>query len=344
MKKAISHYFLIIIVLMTILFDSCKKEKLPTVSTAEVTDITATIATCGGEIISEGTTKVTVRGVCWSLNQNPTILDNQTTDGEGTGSFTSNITGLTANTIYYVKAYATNSIGTAYGNELSFTTLTPTQVADIDGNIYELVTIGTQTWMKENLKTTKYNDGTALPNITDNTAWSALTTGAYSDYNNTPSNSSTYGRLYNWYAVDNNAATKVASNGGKNVCPTGWHVPSDTEWHSLILYLDQNAQDGSNHGNESLIAGSKLKETGTAHWQSPNTGVTNETGFTALPGGSRNSNGSYNTIGTFGNWWSSTEYSSTLAYFRCMYNINSTVSRYGLDKPYGFSVRCLRDN
>ena len=139
---------------------------------------------------------------------------------------------------------------------------TRTSLTDIDGNDYKTVTIGTQVWMVENLKTTKYNDGTAIPNITDNTSWAALTTGAYCDNINTPSISTTYGRLYNWYAVDNNAGTKVASNGGKNVCPTGWHVPSDAEWTTLTTYL----------GGES-VAGGKLKETGTTHWQSPNTGV-----------------------------------------------------------------------
>ena len=162
----------------------------------------------------------------------------------------------------------------------------PVSVTDINGNVYNIVTIGTQTWMAENLKTTKYNDGTAIPNVTVDATWAALTTGAYSDYSNTPANSTTYGRLYNWYVVDNNPATKVASNGGKNVCPTSWHVPTDAEWTILTTYL----------GGES-IAGGKLKETGTAHWNSPNTGATNETGFTTLPSGLRYYDGSYFLIG-----------------------------------------------
>ena len=205
-------------------------------------------------------------------------------------------------------------------------------MTDIDGNIYNTVTIGTQVWMAENLKTTKYNDGTAIPNITVDATWAAATTGAYCDYSNTPANSTTYGRLYNWYAVDNNAATKVASNGGKNVCPTGWHVPTDAEWTTLTTYL----------GGES-VAGGKLKETGTTHWASPNTGATNETGFTALPGGNRYYDGTYDDIGNYGYWWSSTEYSTTDAWYRYMYYNNTNVVRNNFDKQNGFSVRCVRD-
>jgi uncharacterized protein (TIGR02145 family) len=205
-------------------------------------------------------------------------------------------------------------------------------VKDFDGNIYHSVIIGSQVWMKENLKTTKYSDGTAIPNVTVNATWAALTNGAYSDYSNTPSNSTTYGRLYNWYAVDNNAATKVASNGGKNVCPTGWHVPSETEWMTLANYL----------GGES-IAGGKLKEAGTAHWQTPNTGATNETGFTALPGGCRDYAGAFGGIVGGGGWWSSTAFSAPNAYYRLMYSSNSYVRSYSDNKHYGFSVRCLKD-
>jgi uncharacterized protein (TIGR02145 family) len=206
-------------------------------------------------------------------------------------------------------------------------------VTDVDGNSYNAVVIGTQTWMAENLKATKYNDGTAIPNVTDNTAWGALTTGAYCDYSNTPSNSTIYGRLYIWYSVDNNSATKVASNGGKNVCPTGWHVPTNSEWSSLTTYL----------GGES-VAGGKLKEIGTAHWLSPNTGATNETGFTALPGGYRYGNGAFSYIGTGGNWWSSTESSTSDAWLRYLRYYFSNVYGYPINKQDGFSVRCLKDN
>lgn len=206
-------------------------------------------------------------------------------------------------------------------------------LSDIDGNIYTTTTIGTQTWMVENLKTTKYSDGTLILNITVNETWNAANYGVYCDYENTPSISTIYGRLYNWYVVDNNSATKVASNKGKNICPTGWHVPSDAEWVILTDYL----------GGES-VAGAKLKETGISNWINPNSGATNETGFTALPGGNRFSNGSYSNIGSYGNWWSSTENSPTNVWARGIGYNKSTVSRGNVIKQNGFSVRCIKDN
>jgi uncharacterized protein (TIGR02145 family) len=215
-------------------------------------------------------------------------------------------------------------------------TFTFTECKDGDNNYYPVVQINTQLWMAENLKTTKYNDGTAIPNITDNTAWAALTTGAYSDFFNYPAISTTYGRLYNWYAADNNAATKVTSNGGKNVCPTSWHVPTDTEWTTLTTYL----------GGES-VAGGKLKETGTTNWLSPNTGATNETGFTALPGGSRYIDGTYYDLTGYGDWWGSTEDTEypdhTRAWRRGVSYDATYVGSNGRFKRNGFSVRCVRD-
>ncbi|MCX6325124.1 MAG: T9SS type A sorting domain-containing protein [Bacteroidia bacterium] len=204
--------------------------------------------------------------------------------------------------------------------------------SDGDNINYPVVSIGTQIWMAENLKTTKYNDGTAIPNVTVDATWEALTTGAYSDYNYTPANSTTYGRLYNWYAVDNNATTKVASNGGKNVCPTSWHLPTDAEWTTLTTYL----------GGES-VSGGKLKETVTTHWTTPNTGATNETGFTAVPGGYREWNGSYGLIGNYGIWWSSTISPPANAWMRYVVNTDASVSRNDFNRRAGISVRCLKD-
>jgi uncharacterized protein (TIGR02145 family) len=222
-------------------------------------------------------------------------------------------------------------------------------VTDIDGNVYNTVTIGTQVWMKENLKTTKYNDGTSIPNITDNTAWKALTTGAYSDYGNTPANSTTYGRMYNWYAVDNNAATKDASNGGKNVCLTDWHVPSDEEWATLENYLITNGHnwDGTTTGNK--IAKSMASTSGWAGYGTPGTvgnnqASNNSSGFTALPGGYRYSDGSYYNVGYNAYWWSSTARPSTMS--ACSRDISyyfSDIFRDFNAMQNGYSVRCVRD-
>jgi uncharacterized protein (TIGR02145 family) len=166
-------------------------------------------------------------------------------------------------------------------------------VKDIDNNKYDIITIGTQTWMAENLKTTRYNDGTLIPLITDNTPWGNASTNkspGYCWYNNVPANLIAYGALYNWYAIN------TASNGNKNVCPTGWHVPTDGEWTTLT-----NALGGTG------VAGGKMKEAGLAHWVTPNTGATNESGFAGLPGGYRKGDGTFVNVGSYGYWWSSTE-------------------------------------
>ena len=196
-------------------------------------------------------------------------------------------------------------------------------VTDIDGNVYHTVTIGTQVWMVENLKVTHYRNGDAIPNVTNSTTWVSQTTGSYCDYNNQPTNSITYGRLYNWYTVAD----------ARNLCPIGWHVPIYTEWQTIINYLGQNT------------AGGQLKESGTSHWLNPNTGATNNTGFTALPAGFRNMNGGggYDLIGTFGNWWSSTETISSRAWYRILYYNGSNVTSHDYDKFVGFSVRCLKN-
>jgi uncharacterized protein (TIGR02145 family) len=196
-------------------------------------------------------------------------------------------------------------------------------VTDIDGNVYYTVTIGTQVWMVENLKTTKYRNGEAIPNVTDATSWNNLTTGAYCNYDNNSGNSTTFGRLYNWYAV----------NDSRNIAPYGWHVPTDAECTTLTTYL----------GGES-VAGGKLKEAGTSHWISPNTGATNETGFTALPGGYRYNYGAFYGIGYNGYWWSSTEDDTLNAWYRYMYYADGHVIRSNISKISGFSVRCVRDN
>jgi uncharacterized protein (TIGR02145 family) len=195
---------------------------------------------------------------------------------------------------------------------------------DIDGNVYNSIKIGTQQWMSENLKTTKYNDGTSIPNVKVNASWSALNSGAYCDYANIPANATLYGRLYNWYVV--------ASTNPKKVCPKGWHVPTDSEWSILINYL----------GGE-RNAGGKLKETGTTHWNSSNTGVTNESGFTALPGGYRTGSGLFSNIRNDGTWWSSTGYNNKYAWDRHMHCDYLSIGRWGIDKKSAFSIRCVKN-
>ena len=199
-------------------------------------------------------------------------------------------------------------------------------VTDTEGNSYKIVKIGAQVWMAENLKTAKYNDGTTIPNITDNYQWGNTTTGAWAYYYNDAANNAKYGKLYNWYALS------PTTNGKKNVCPMGWHAPRDAEWKVLTDYL----------GGES-VAGGKMKEVGIASWISQNTEATNTSLFTGLPGGSRNYNGQYSGLGSSGSWWSSTEFNTVIVWYRYLKFLDGEARRLNDDKTNGFSVRCLRD-
>ncbi|NNG01411.1 MAG: hypothetical protein HKM93_18620 [Desulfobacteraceae bacterium] len=251
---------------------------------------------------------------------------NATADVEGTYVYTPDIgTVLSVGANQNLKVDFTPTDAVNYNTATKTVTIKVTEaitVTDIDGNVYHTITIGTQVWMVENLGTTKYRDGTSIPNVTDNTTWNNLTTGAYCDYKNTPSNSATYGRLYNWYAATD----------ARNIAPTGWHVPTDAEWTTLTTHL------GGERGT-----GGKLKEIGTTHWTSPNTGATNETGFTALPGGFRSRNGTFNDIENNGGWWSTTEYDNTYSWHLYIGYNNNSAYRYFGDKELGVSVRCIKD-
>ena len=199
-------------------------------------------------------------------------------------------------------------------------------IKDVDGNVYKTVTIGTQTWMAENLKTSKYNDGTAIPNVKDSLEWTKLTTGAWCYYDNDEKYNAKYGKLYNWYAVS------PTTNGNKNVCPTGWHVSTDTEWTILTDYL----------GGAS-VAGGKMKGVGTTSWNSPNTDASNTSLFTGLPGSYRNADGYYPIFNSGGYWWSSTESNLDFAWYHYLYFDRGNASRNNNSKGLGLSVRCLKD-
>ena len=190
-------------------------------------------------------------------------------------------------------------------------------VTDIEGNVYNTVKIGDQLWMAEDLKVSKYNDGTTIPNITDKTAWQNSSTGACTWYNNEKS----WGTLYNFYAVNT-----------RKLAPAGWHVATHVDWTALTDYL----------GGED-VAGGKLKETGSVRWDSPNTGATNESSFTALPGGFRLGDGTFSSFGGGGYWWSSTEFDSWNSWTHYIYWSGSIIYRGHYDKREGHSVRCIKD-
>jgi len=271
-----------------------------------------------------------VRGIVWGINQTPTINDNfgSTSNGTGTGSFTSNLSNLMANTTYYVRAYATNLVGTSYGNQYSFTTAlgsNPGAGVNYDGYTYSTIVLGNgQEWMAENLRTNVYSNGDPIPNVIDNTQWENLTTGAWVHYNNNISFENPYGKLYNWYAVSD----------PRNLCPIGWHVPTSSDWVVLTNYFGGY-----------LMAGGKMKSTGTQYWLSPNTGATNESGFSGLPGGERDGVGSFGEIGEVGYWWHSTEHITYTpdAYINDLRFSIVSSGDFHFSKELGLSVRCLRD-
>lgn len=301
---------------------------LPEVVTMEPTDITAREANPGGFVVNDGGEVVLLKGICWSISPNPTTSDTIMGSGVGTGEFIAALSKLEDATTFYVRAFATNRLGTAYGDEIAFTTLPLTgTVADIDGNIYQTIRIGTQHWMAENLRVTRYQNGDTIPGNLTNSQWSTASTGAYAFPSNDPAFDTIYGKLYNWFAV-------ADTNG---LCPDGWVVPEDEDWLALITYL-----------GGSLVTGGKLKSTRTApddphpRWDSPNLEASNESGFSGFPAGDRFTGGLYYNFGKIGTFWSSTQANAVNAWSRGLSYASAGITRNSNDKRYGFSVRCLR--
>lgn len=316
--------------LFLILMLSCEKvekveKPIPVVSTSAISEITQTTAKGGGNITSDAGSAIQTKGICWSTSPNPTILNSKTSDGTLSEAINSNLTGLSPNTKYYVKAYASNINGTGYGKEESFTTLnvsgTVGSLNDIDNNTYKTIIIGSQVWVCENLKTTKYNDGTLIANLTNNTTWINASSGAYCWYNNNISFKATYGALYNWYAVNTN-----------KLCPIGWHVPNNDDWVKLI-----NNIGGANAG---LIMKS------SSGWYGGGNGTDNF-GFKVLPSGERYGSGDFFNEGGMSEFWSSSEdnnqLGSNLGFSYWSTSINWSNYNYKGYKVNGYSVRCLKN-
>ncbi len=317
--------------------DSNTDTTTPIVTTKNISDITQYTAVSGFIITSDGGTPATERGVCWSANPSPTIADNKSSTYIDINNVDIKISGLQPNTEYFVRAFATNSKGIGYGDVISFATKKLIEdgifTDSRDGNVYKTVVIQSQEWMAENLR--------YLPSVTGPGTGSISTPYYYVygfDGNNVDNarataNFTTYGVLYNWPAVMAGSSSSTSSqNRVQGVCPTGWHLPSYEDWTQLAEYL------GGGH-----IAGGKLKETGTNHWNSPNTAATNSTGFTALPGGFRNLDNKFDHIGRFGYWYSSTEYDPVSAWYQSMSYEYAGIGNAGFSKALGFSVRCVRD-
>lgn len=329
---------LVSFLIMILVFQSCKKDnkedpapvepKKPMAETGSATWIRGTSVTLGGRVIPGNTdTQVsfeygTSTSYGYVITANPPVVS-----GTEIQNVTTEIFGLIPGTIYHYRVKAQNSVGDTTGNNATFTTFHPISfnsaltygtVTDNDGNTYKTIRIGGQTWMAENLRTTKLKDGTAIALMTDAVGWTNLTTPGYTWYGG---NSDVYGALYNWHTVKT----------GK-LCPDEWHVPSDSDWTILIDHL----------GGEDL-AGTKLKEAGITHWLSPNPVTANESGFTALPGGFRNLNGTYSNVRRYGYWWSSTERSASDSWARSLYFGYNNSDRVSSSIKSGFSVRCVKN-
>jgi uncharacterized protein (TIGR02145 family) len=311
---------------------------LPTVTTTAITAITQTNATSGGNVTSDGGAPVTARGVCWSTSPNPTIANSKTTNGTGTGSFTSSLTGLTANTPYYVRAYATNSAGTAYGNEVTFTTtdvdgpvygsFTDTR----DGHVYKTVTIGDQVWLAENLAYLPVVSPPVEGSNTEPFYYVYDYVGSDVETAKLQDNYELYGVLYNWYAAI-------------TASPPGWHLPTDEEWKQLEMTLGMSQEEADNSGWRGTDQGLQMKA--TIGWNDNGNG-TNTSGFSALPGGLRFDDGKFSKADLYGagsagtTYWSSSEYDTSFAFYRWLGNGYGSINRGGIIKQIGFSIRCIK--
>ncbi|MCX6269832.1 MAG: hypothetical protein NTU44_01185 [Bacteroidetes bacterium] len=308
----------------------------PLVATLEVTSILATEATAGGHIIDNGGASIMTHGVCWNTSGNPTLADSHTSQGLSPVFFNSLLTGLTAQTTYYIKAYATNIHGTGYGNKVIFNTLAApsftcgiTTITDYDNNSYNTVQIGTQCWMRENL-----NIGDMINGSSGQTDNGTIEKYCYDD---DPLNCYTYGGLIQWNEMMQYGTTP----GIQGICPTGWHLPSDVEWCMMTTFIDAAVYCNS-IGSSGTDAGGSMKEMGVAHWMSSNVGATNSSGFTGLPGAYRNADWGYSG-NAYGYFWSSSQTGSA-AYERSLFNFDALLYRGAGEKINGYSVRCVKNN
>lgn len=427
------YLILIAQTIILIFVSSCTKQRLPTVITAPITDTTWIYAVCGGEVVDEGSSPVTARGVCISTENPPVVAkgsnSNYTVDSFGLGTFTSKIyfrgsniflpattryirayatnnqgtafgevmicfpryappvfstmslAGITSTTAsfnivlevgqysrpltteldlcysinpeptiegehvsisnlnqcvisnllpdtrYYVRAYAKNSGGTAYSSEISFTTWEG-EITDKSGNAYQIKTIGDHTWTIRNLETTKFDDGSDIPLIADDLLWGSTVTSAYCKYTG-------YGKLYNYYAVTDS----------RNLCPAGWHVSTDNDWKSLEISLGMSQDQADATGQRGTVEGGMLKSTTVYDvWNSPNTGATNSSGFSAYGAGYRSNGGIFADKLISADFWCTPEYEATTAWSRSLNVSSAQIVRLNINKGYGFSVRCVKDN
>lgn len=331
-------------------FTTTQVVQLPTVITETITAITHNSAVGGGNVTESGGATVTDRGIVYSTTPDPSFTDSVVTSRRGLGSFIAQMTGLEPLTTYYVKAYAINTAGVSFGEQVEFATQSefgqpcpgiPT-ITDSDGNVYNTVLIGEQCWFKEDLKTTKYRNNTAIFHAPDSEDWTNNKTGAYVWYDNDAGHAANYGAIYNWYAVKT-----------EQLCPAGWWIPSEQDWLELSNYMIDNFENitSANEGNmmkscrqiDSPLGGN-CNTTEHPRWDAHESHFgTDMFGFTAVPGGSRNWTGTYfHGYGIIGYWWASTEVDEGIARYRRIYHNDGILLQHQYSKNNGYNVRCMR--
>jgi uncharacterized protein (TIGR02145 family) len=336
---------------LSFLWYSCKKdENTAILKTLPVSEIARTSALFTGQVLT-GTDSLIEHGFCYSTEAIPILSDQSemVNYSSNNNSFTSKPVGLLTSTKYFVRAYAkTIDASVIYGDIVNFVTrsatfsknfnsaLTYGSVSDIDGNIYKTIAIGDQTWMAENLQTTRLNDGSAIPLVENIFTWITLQTPGFCWYENNGSVfRNIYGAYYNWHTINTGL-----------LCPDGWHVPSEEDWKGLKITLGMSGEQASqSFGFAGTNEGDKISETGNINWIDEKTKSTNESGFTALPGGTRSS-GFYDFEGegASASWWSATSVANSNAWTHGIYFADSRIWRSDmLNKSYGHNVRCLKD-
>lgn len=314
------------LLLMMIFFSTMgQNTNQPVIKTNEAKIITHYSALVEGVIADRVDETITSKGICWSESKSlPEISDKKVISSANENSFVLYINCLKPGTTYYIRAFATNKAGTAYGNPITIKTLSDEDgtVSDIEGNIYKTVKIGSQTWFAQNLRTSHYNNGVSI-NSTNNEIYEEAKPQYQWPANGDEELVEKYGRLYTWYVVTDT----------RNICPCGWHVPSQEEFNELIEYL----------GGDVELIGAYLKEAGTDNWNAPNAGATNSSGFTAIPEGARDYTSAFVWFGKSASFWSSTENDTDDAFLYSLDHLNTEFVEDVYSHKAGHAVRCIKD-